>query len=211
MYAPIRNLLFVATVASLAGAPLAALANDGTLYKWIDDNGVVHYGDTVPAEYVKRERQVINEHAVTMETLPAQKTDAEIAAEAEARKAQKIAEKKAAEQAERDRILLNTYLSVAEIEMLRDRRIQALEAQIALTQHYINNLQERAERLNALAEPFDRKGEPLPDRLGRDVETTQKNLDTYRRALSALRSEQGGIREQFAQDMDRFQSLKGVN
>ncbi len=181
------------------------------LYKWVDEDGVTHYGDTVPAEYVKQERHIINEHAVTMETLPAEKTAAELAEEAESRKAQQIAAQQAEQQAERDRILLNTYLSVTEIEMLRDRRIQALEAQIALTQHYISNLQVRAERLSKLAEPFDTKGEPLPDRLGRDLKSTEQNLDTYGRALAALRAEQGGIREQFAQDMDRFQSLKGIN
>lgn len=206
-----RKSLLIATGAALFWASCGAFASEITLYKWIDEEGVVHYGDTVPTEYVSRERQVINEHAVTMQTLPAQKTEAELAIEAERLKAQQVAETSAAEQAERDRILLNTYLSVAEIEMLRDRRVQALEAQIALTQHYISNLQVTATKLSKLAEPFDSKGKPLPDRLGRDVATTKKNLDTYRRALSALRAEQGGIREQFAQDMDRFQSLKGVN
>ncbi|MEM9056328.1 MAG: DUF4124 domain-containing protein [Pseudomonadota bacterium] len=206
---PVTPASLLAALALLAAPALAGA--EGTLYKWTDENGVVHYGDTVPARYITREREVVNEHAVTMETLPAQKTAEQLAREAELRRAEEQAAQQAAAQAERDRILLNTYLSVGEIEMLRDRRIEALDAQIALTQHYITNLQARVDRLGKLAEPFESTGKPLPDRLSRDVKLARKNLATYQRAMAALRDEQGGIREQFAQDMDRFQALKGVN
>src|SRR4029450_7034053 len=44
-----------------SGAALAdQKATTGKLYKWVDENGIVHYGDHVPAEYSKSERQVVN-------------------------------------------------------------------------------------------------------------------------------------------------------
>ena len=39
--------------------PGAALA--GKLYKWVDENGVTHYGDAIPPEYSKQTHDVLNE------------------------------------------------------------------------------------------------------------------------------------------------------
>ena len=42
-----------------AATALPALAQGTTSYKWVDDKGVVHYGDRVPPDAVKRERAVL--------------------------------------------------------------------------------------------------------------------------------------------------------
>ena len=34
------------------------------VYRWTDDKGVVHYGDTIPAEYSDNERSVLNGQGV---------------------------------------------------------------------------------------------------------------------------------------------------
>ena len=39
-----------------------ASAQEPKLYRWVDENGVVHYGDSIPARYAELERQVVNEH-----------------------------------------------------------------------------------------------------------------------------------------------------
>src|ERR1700687_4653235 len=49
--------LFVALITGLTlSLPVAA-----KLYKWVDDNGTTHYGETIPPEYANKDRVELNE------------------------------------------------------------------------------------------------------------------------------------------------------
>ena len=112
-----RNLL--TTIVILTLLPLGALAADKKLqrlYRWVDSEGVIHYGDTIPAEYSDLERQVVNEHGITVDVMDAKKTEEEIAEDLrqeELRQAREL-------QRRQDHALLATYLSVDEILLHRD-------------------------------------------------------------------------------------------
>ena len=95
----------------------------------------------------------------------------------------------AAEQrAARDKNLLNTYASVAEIERLRDQRLQLVADQIKVTKPISRSLNGRMKKLRANGERFrpynsDPKAPPMSDqiaedlvRLGTDMRTQQQNL-----------------------------------
>src|SRR3954453_16143171 len=78
------------------------------LYRWTDDKGVVHYGDSVPPEYAKQDRSVLNNQGVNVgfeqgELTPEQRAEkARLAAEAEQAQHQRE------ETARRDKMLLET-------------------------------------------------------------------------------------------------------
>ena len=77
-----RNLL--AAIAILTLLPLGELAaqnKNSKLYRWVDSEGIVHYGDSIPAEYTDLERQVVNDHGITVDVMHAKKTEEEIAEE----------------------------------------------------------------------------------------------------------------------------------
>ncbi len=203
-YLPLTTSLFIA-------ASLPAGAEQ--LYKWVDEEGVTHYGDSVPAEYATRERQVLNEQGVRVKTLPRQKTAEELEAErlvaAELERQRQVA----AKEAERDQILLDTYLSVEEIAMLRDRRLLALDAQIGVTRHYLNGLQSTWEELETEARKYnfpyapDSELDPLPDDIAQHIIHTEKAMAEHMQTIQSLRREQANIRAEFAKDMERFKEL----
>ena len=75
------RLSLVAT-ASILLLPLASMAAEHQrLYRWVDDQGVVHYGDHVPAEYADAEKQVLNMRGVTIDVMRGKRTAEEIAEE----------------------------------------------------------------------------------------------------------------------------------
>ena len=39
------------------------------LYKWVDDNGQVHYSDKVPPKQIKKEHQELSGHGVVLEKI----------------------------------------------------------------------------------------------------------------------------------------------
>ena len=128
--------IFLATVALLTLVPLAAPGAEGLLYRWVDNEGLVHFGDSIPAEYMDLERQIVNEYGVTVGVLRAKRTGEEIA---ENKRQEKI-EVERAIQNRMDEALLATYLSVDEIVLHRDRRVELFLTQSRVTELYLTNL-----------------------------------------------------------------------
>lgn len=207
-----KNLLTIAALLVCCMAPAGA----EQLYKWVDENGVVHYGDAVPAEASRNERHVLNEQGVTLRVLKRAKTREELAAMADAQAELERRRRAELVQAERDRILLDTYLSEEEIELLRDRRILAIEARIGLTRHYLDNLRARWDELEAEASQYnfpyqpDSELPPLPEDLAQDIVFTENAMAEHMVTLRDLRTQQAGIRNEFQQDIERFRALKAA-
>src|SRR5690606_31407483 len=119
-----------------------------------------------------------------------------------------------AEVSRRDRMLLETYLSVTDIENLRDSRLEMLESQVTVTEIYLSDLNERLERLLADASRYkpysEREDAPeLPQQLAREIESTEASISSYRQTIERTRDEQAKLRSQFDSDIERFKELKG--
>jgi hypothetical protein len=183
-------------------------------YKWTDANGNVYYSDTVPPEHANRDRVVLNNQGVAIGSEEGEITEEERAILDE-REAAEAAERKAKEDiARHDRMLLSTYISVADIEDLRDRRLELLESQIKLTEVYLGNLRKRLVGLQAEASDYrpyaTREGAPqIPDNLALDISRTTASITLYEQTLARARADQAMLRESFDKDITRFRELKG--
>ena len=183
-------------------------------YKYTDENGHVHYSDTVPPEHADRDRVLLNDQGVEIGTEEGEITEAERAILDE-REAAEAADRKAKEEiARHDRMLLSTYISVADIEDLRDRRLELLESQIKLTEVYLGNLRKRLVGLQAEASDYKphstREGAPqIPENLAVDISRTTALITLYEQTLSRTRADQAALRDSFDKDVSRFRELKG--
>jgi len=201
-------------VAAIALPSDSSAQREQRLFKWTDENGVVHYGDKVPPEYANRDRDVLNEHGVTVDFEEGEITEAERAVAA-AREAEAEKERLAkAEIARHDRMLLQTYLSVADIEELRNRRLELLESQIKVTELYLGNLRKRLVSLQEEASGYKpytvRENAPqIPENLQLDISRTTSMISLYEQTLSRTRSDQTQLRDSFDDDITRFRELKG--
>lgn len=201
------------TILALCLLPLAAPAdNEQKLYRWVDKDGNIHYGDSIPAEYSEVDKQVLNEHGVTMNVMRGKKSDEELAEE-------KRQEKLRAErelQRRQDRALLATYLSVDEIIMHRDRRVELFQAQSRVTELYLRNLQRRLESLQDEASRYrpyseDPEAEMIDPGLAADIASTKANIARHEKNLQRFRNDEQNIVARFEGDIDRFKSLKGLD
>lgn len=208
--------LLVAFLVTVMGF-YASTAGAGELYRWVDDNGVVHYGDSIPPEFSSKERHRLNEQGIQIGTLEAQKTQEQLASEARLRAEEGQRMREIQMQKQRDRILLNTYLSVEEIEMLRDRRLALLVGQTRVTEQYLNTLHSRLAGLEDEASrynyPYDKNSDapPLPDNLAREMMGTLEAVSQYEATLQSKREEQSKLVSQFGDDIERFRKLKQLN
>lgn len=182
----------------------------GQVYRWVDENGTVHFGDQIPPEYAPVERQVLNQYGVPLKTEKGLLSEEEVAAEKKA-----AAERAAAiAAARRDEVLLSTYLSVEEIEALRNRRVELIDGQISITQNYLASLREKLRELQAEADNYkpysaDPEAEPIDEKLARELTDTLDSIALYERTLADTRNRQGRVMLTFNADIARFRELKG--
>ena len=206
-------LLVVAAIA-LPSIGSAQRSPQPKLYKWTDASGQVHYSETVPPEFANRDREVLNNQGVRVGSEEGEVTEAERAVAAE-RETQAEADRKAREEiARRDRMLLETYISVADIEDLRNRRLELLESQIKLTEVYLGNLRKRLVDLQAEAsnyKPYSTRADApqIPENLALDMSRTTASIALYEQTLARTRADQAALKNSFNEDIARFRELKG--
>jgi len=198
--------------------PVALAANSpGTsgkgavTYRWTDDQGVVHYGDSIPPQYAQKERAVLNARGVEVRTLDAQKTPEQIAAAA--REQQEVLKQK-----QHDAFLMNTYTSVKDIEALRDLRLDQLHGQRVAAEQYVDSLNSRLSALQTRAKnfkPYNSRpaAHRMPDDVAEDLVHTLNELRTQSNALTAKTEEETNVRTGFQADIERYRELraKAVN
>ncbi|HEX2139246.1 MAG TPA: DUF4124 domain-containing protein [Woeseiaceae bacterium] len=204
-------LLAFSVVSALLQTAVAA-EQEQKLYRWVDEQGVVHYGDSVPAEYADADKQILNEHGITVDVVRGKKTEEELAEE------RRLAEREAERERQRrqDRALLATYLSVDEIIMHRDRRVELFQAQARVTELYLRNLQRRLEKLREIASRYrpyseDPNAEMIDPALSADIVETRDTIARHEENLQRFREDEKNIVASFNGDIDRFRRLKGLN
>jgi hypothetical protein len=199
-------------IAVLFLLPLAAGAQQRQAYSWVDDEGVVHYGDSIPPEFADKPKNVINEHGITVDHIRGKKTAEEI--EAERAAAELELQKELQNRA--DRALLATYQTVDEIEMHRDRRIELFQAQSRVTELYLRNLDRRLAQLkeeSARFRPYssDPSAEMIDPRLIKEIKETEATIVRHQRNLEKYQQNEREIVERFDGDINRFKNLKGLS
>jgi hypothetical protein len=194
------------------GSLAAQAAEHERVYRWVDADGQVHYGDSIPPEYSDLPKQVLNEHAVTVDQIDGRKTEEQLAAEA---KAKELAMQKEL-QLRADKALLATYLSVEEIIMHRDRRVELFQAQSRVTELYLRNLERRLSKLKREAARYrpynDDPDAPLiSEDLVADINETQSTIARHQQNLLKFQQDEQQMVSRFEGDINRFKALKGLD
>ena len=208
---PVKNVALTLVIGTLlaagfAGAAAAPANNGRVVYKWLDAEGVTHYGDRIPPEYASQEQHVINSRGIEINHLEAQKSQ-----EQQALDEQKNAD---AEQRQvRDKNLVSTYASVQEIERLRDQRLQLVADQIKVTSQFLETLNGRMRKFRADSlhyKPYstDPNAQSMPDQFAEDLVRLSSDMNTQEQNLRQKHAEESAMSIQFESDIDRFKELK---
>ena len=186
----------------------ACRAESTAAYKWVDDQGVTHYGDRIPPQYAQKESTLLNKEGVPIGRKEATKSAAEIAAEANA-------QEQLDRQKQHDSFLLATYTSVKDIEQLRDERLLQVKAQRVAAEQYIASLSERLSALQVRAQnfkPYSTRADAhrMPDYLAEQMVHTINDIRSQRAALAQSREQEAKTQSQFQSDIDRYRELRAA-
>jgi hypothetical protein len=201
---PCRNLI-TALGALLLFQGVAGAAASGKTYRWVDKNGVVHIGDSVPPEYASQGRAELNAQGVPLRETPRQLSPAE---EAAARQT----EAEVAKRRQRDSFLLSTYTRVRDIEQLRDERLALIDGQMDIARGSLSSTTQKLADLRSRMGNFAPyssapNARRLPDQVAADAVRTLKEQRSLEDILASRESEKNELRAQFDADIARYREL----
>lgn len=188
--------------------PLLAPVHAGSIKKWVDENGVTHYGTVVPPKYLDRAHSELNERGIEIRrhdrTLTEQEIERERALEALRAEQQLLLE----EQQARDRILLSLYRNEDDLVMARDGKLAQLDGQIRLKHNEIRRLKTRLSEFQAIAATAERSGKQLSDQQRANLDSTQRSIERSYAAILGKEDEKRATREHYDRDLERFRTLR---
>jgi len=192
----------------LCGAFSASV--EAKLYKWVDDNGTTHYGETIPPEYANKDATHFNDKGRVdkrIDKLTPEEQRAKNAADAK-----KSADDKAAIETKRkDTALLSTFSNEQEIDLSRDRSLQQIVARINSINTMLKSAREsRASHVKEQSDPT-KQGKVMQKGLLEDIAQDDARVAKLEKELAQNEQQLAAVKARFEADKLRFRELKGAS
>jgi len=199
-----RFTLFALSVVLLA----CAFPAQAKMYKWVDENGQIHFGDRIPTKYMVKEHDELNEHGVKTRHREAAKTPEQRAEERRLQREQEkiaLAEKK---KKQRDRVLLDTYTTERDLIVARDSRMDAVNSQIRLAETIISDSNKKIESMEQQVTQIKASNREVPVDLYNRIDNEKQQVAVQTEVMENHKKRRVEISEQFNGYIERFRVLK---
>ncbi len=200
----IRFIIIAHAVFFAVSSPLQA----GNIKKWVDENGVTHYGTTVPPEYVDRAHSELNSRGIEVGRQARALTEEEIEREKALRVLRAEQQMLLEEQQARDRILLSLYRNEDDLVMARDGKIAQIDGQIRLNHAEIRRLKGRLSEFQAIAAAAERTGRQMTVQQKANLDSTQRSIEKSYAVILSKEDEKRATIARYEQDLERFRKLR---
>lgn len=179
-----------------------------TTYKWVDDKGQMHFGDSIPPKYQRKAHYELNESGIVIERRAAQKTAEERREERMHARERKMVLQMKKEKRQRDRVLLDTYTTERDLILARDARLDAVRAQIQLAESIVRDSNKKIASLEVRVAAIKESNREVPTNVYRDIENHQQQIALYNVVKAGHEKRQDTVSIQFKNYIERFRALK---
>ncbi len=166
-------------IVAVAAMLLATSVSGAGMYKWVDDQGVVHYSDKAPPDVPPKGESVLDKQGREVKKIDPPLSPAQVKAKEEDDERQRAQVKVKEDQARRDRALMQSYTSEDEIDIARTRAIATIDSQIKSAQTYTADLTSRQQSIAKQKAKYS--GKPIPAEL--DHESAAVDAELSRQAI----------------------------
>ena len=173
-----------------------AASADTKIVKWVDKQGVTHYGDRPPSYEESKSIVELNNRGLIM------KKNAPIEHKNEAQDLQQQ------QQDRKDKILLASYTNANEIDLARDRSLEMNKAATTSLASQKENVAARIARNTTTADGFKQRNKPLPANLDKEFKDTLVQSSRIDKQIADRKLEMEQTRKNYADDKARFLILK---
>lgn len=184
-------ILLLSMLAAFGGA-----SADTKILKWVDKQGVTHYGDRPPSFDESKSNVEMNKHGQVVK-----KNDYVI-------KKDDTQGLQIQQQDRKDKILLASYTNAGEIDLARDRSLEMNKAALTSLASQKENLAARIARNNTTAEGFKQRKKPLPANLDKEFKDALAQSGLLDKQMANRKLEMEQTHKNYTDDKARFLILK---
>jgi hypothetical protein len=186
----------------------AARETHAVTYKWVDDKGIIHYADKMPAEAVNRAHVEFDRQGMSIKKTDPALTPEQVRAQTAETERQKLAVKEREDLARRDRALLASYSREEDIDLARARALKTIEGQMQSARNYNAMLVKREQELIEKKQALAGKDAPLVDR---EIESVQGEIAKSAALLTTKKQESLAVAAKYDTDKQRWRGLQTVS
>lgn len=180
------------------------------LYRYVDEDGVVHYSDTIPPSAVPRGHAELAPTGVTIRRVDRAKSREEVEREQEIERLRQEAQALVEAHQAENRTLLETFRSVDDMLMVRDGKIAAIDVAIQVVRRNIRSQQDQVRLLRGDAADLERSGKPISEQLDLDIAAAEQSIHGAMTEIVRREQEKQALKDRFEADIKRFQVLKNI-
>lgn len=198
--------MLAAGVALLSPDPLAA--QQKRLYRWVDEQGRVHYSDQLPPSEVQRAREEYSERGTKLRSVeraltPEEREAMRLAALA----AEQERQRREAEEAEK-RKLLQMYPSEENLRRAHQDQLRLLDRQINTARVVLESEESVLAQLLARAAEADASDQRVPPMLASRIKEMRERVAASRAELARLEGERRNAEEQQQRELERYRRVR---
>ena len=190
---------------------LVAPAAAQRLYRWVDDEGNVHYTDSMPPSQAGKAHSEMSEHGMRLREVPPAKTLEEMERERELERLREQQARLIEAQKAADEVLLRAYRSVDDLIMARDGRLAGLDVRLQIDKEIIDRQQKRLDDLRAQAAKRKRDGRPVDRKLAADIAEAERSIQDKQSIMLQREQQKRDIRTHYDRDLKRYRQLRNLS
>lgn len=185
----------------------AALAEAQTVYKWVDENGDVHYSQTLPPERSQDAHDRLAADGTVAERIDRVRTAEERAALEAERARQREAAEQARLEAQQDRLFLAAFPTEADIRRAIESRREHVEAERRSVKSLVD--QARTHFAGALerAAELERAGQSVPEHVATQIRQARADLRRFNERLARIDNRLENLDRELAAELARHRRL----
>ncbi len=202
-YRILSRLTLALTLACTLAVPVEA-----ALYRWVDEQGNVHYSDIIPPASVRQGHTELRKDGIPIQTVPPARSPEQIKADELLTRLRAGQERLLKQQATADRGLLHTFPSEAELMASNQNQLGALETMIQVTRNNILRQEAWLASLRTYAGNLERAGKPVPEEFTISARKTERSIRLAQSSIATREAQQAALKSRLDRDLNRYRQLQ---
>ncbi|MDT8450290.1 MAG: DUF4124 domain-containing protein [Wenzhouxiangellaceae bacterium] len=180
-----------------------------TVYKWVDENGEVHYSQTLPPERVEQEHERLTGSGLLAEKVERAPTEQERRALAERlAREQDLAEQEKIRR-QQDRLFLAAFPTEDALRRSIGSRRETIEAERQSVAEMVEQNRERFRELVERAAALERTGQEVPAHVAAQIENVRARLQALNSRVAEIDRRLETLDNELASELERHRRLTG--
>ena len=196
-------------LAALLASSVAVAQERGRYYRWIDNDGQIHYGRTLPPEYADLPYQKLNEAGIVVDSQRGALTDEELEAMA-AEEIRAAEEQKLADIRDRqNRSLMVKYPTMQSLEDALTFNLERVGSDIMIARSMFDTQVENLMKEVSRAADFQRTGIPVGATLQTTISGMRIEIASAQGKVDELQVSLESVKNNHAREKNRYLGIKG--